>query len=201
VFIKTDQLDGETDWKLRRAVRKTQENENEADLMTVCGKDCVVANPPNDQIYEFTGVYKPARGKKESLGLENTVWANTVLASSGWMLCLVLHTGSETRMAMNTHEPRHKIGKVDLEMNRLSKILFAMMALISLVVIALDGFQGPWYFKFFRMILLLSSIIPISMRINLDFAKIYYCIKIGNDKEIEGCVARTTTIPEELGRI
>ena len=169
--------------------------------MTVCGNDSVVANPPNDQIYEFTGVYTSFCGQKESLGLENTVWANTVLASTGWMLGLVLHTGNETRMAMNTHEPRMKIGKVDLEINRLSKILFVMMAIISGVIVALDGLQGRWYLKFFRIILLLSSIIPISMRINLDFAKIYYCIRIGNDKEIEGCVPRTTTIPEELGRI
>jgi phospholipid-translocating ATPase len=51
------------------------------------------------------------------------------------------------------------------------------------------------------MVLLLSSIIPISMRINLDFAKVYYSYCIGSDNDIEGCIPRTTTIPEELGRI
>lgn len=102
---------------------------------------------------------------------------------------------------MNVHEPRMKIGQVDLEINRLSKILFCMMSIIAFFIICLDGFYGQWYFKFFRMILLLSSIIPISMRINLDFAKIYYSYRISSDPHIEGCIARTTTIPEELGRI
>lgn len=47
----------------------------------------------------------------------------------------------------------------------------------------------------------MSSIIPISMRVNLDFAKLVYCFKINQDKEIEGTIARNSTIPEELGRI
>ena len=156
----------------------TQANSNELQLMT--GDDYIVANPPNDQIYEFTGVFHSG-STNESLGLENTVWANTVLASTGWILGLVLHTGKETRMAMNVHEPRMKIGQVDLEINRLSKILFCMMTIISFCIISVDGFYGEWYFKFFRLLLLLSSIIPISMRMNLDFAKIYYSYRISTD--------------------
>lgn len=77
--------------------------------------------------------------------MENTIWANTVLASSGFILGMVLHTGQETRMAMNTSQPRMKIGKLDLEVNWLSKVLFVMMCLISLVIVALDGFTGNWY--------------------------------------------------------
>ena len=52
-----------------------------------------------------------------------------------------------------------------------------------------------------RMIILLSSIIPISMRVNLDFAKLFYSYNVNNDKLIEGSIARNSTIPEELGRV
>ena len=76
-----------------------------------------------------------------------------------------------------------------------------MMVLISLVLIILKGFSGEWYLIFFRYLLLLSSIIPISMRINLDFGKAYFSILISTDKNIEGCTARNTSIPEELGRV
>lgn len=34
---------------------------------------------------------------KESLSLENTMWANTVLASSGHVLGMIVYTGIETR--------------------------------------------------------------------------------------------------------
>ena len=63
------------------------------------------------------------------------------------------------------------------------------------------GFYGDWYFKFFRVILLLCAIIPISMRINLDLGKIYYSYCIQTDSKIPGCIVRNSTIPEELGRL
>lgn len=135
--------------------------------------------PQNDEIYDFKGLYRSADGMEvEGLSLANTIWANTVLASSGFILGIVVYTGRETRMAMNTSQPRMKTGKLDLEVNWLSKVLFGMMCLISFGIVALDGFEGDWTLKFFRMNLLLCSIIPISMRINLDLAKIYYSYMI-----------------------
>ena len=49
--------------------------------------------------------------------------------------------------------------------------------------------------------LLFSAIIPISLRVNLDMAKTLYSYRMMRDKEIPGTVVRTSTIPEELGRI
>lgn len=114
---------------------------------------------------------------------------------------MVVHTGVETRMAMNASAPRQKVGTLDLEVNWLSKVLFAMMVVFSVAMILADGLKGDWYFKFFRVVLLLCAIIPISMRINLDFAKLFYKYNIETDKDIEGTIARNSTIPEELGRL
>ena len=114
---------------------------------------------------------------------------------------MVVHTGIETRMAMNMSQPRQKVGKLDNEVNWLSKVLFVLMVVVSAAIICIDGFYGDWYFKFFRMILLLCAIIPISMRINLDLAKIFYSYQISNDERIKGCIVRNSTIPEELGRL
>lgn len=88
-----------------------------------------------------------------------------------------------------------------MEVNWLAKVLFVLMVVISALIIAADGFYGDWYFKFFRVILLLCAIIPISMRINLDFAKLFYKYQVETDDEITGTIARNSTIPEELGRI
>ena len=40
-----------------------------------------------------------------------------------------------------------------------------------------------------------------SLRINLDLAKTYYSYEIEHDKTIPNTTVRTSTIPEELGRI
>jgi phospholipid-translocating ATPase len=96
VFIRTDQLDGETDWKLRKAVPLTQKKNPPTDIIFM--KAYVKALAPNDQIYDFKGyLLDQERDQKEPLSLENTLWANTVLASSDYVLGLVLYTGVETR--------------------------------------------------------------------------------------------------------
>lgn len=102
---------------------------------------------------------------------------------------------------MNAKSPLTKFGKLDHELNKLSKYLFIMMIILSLCIVALQGFKGSWYINFFRFILLLSSIIPISLRVNLDLAKVYYSYGIYQDEEIPGTIPRNSTIPEELGRI
>ena len=81
-FIRTDQLDGETDWKLRKAPGLTQEL-SEKDIVNLDG--FIQYEPPSKLIYNFEGVIKFKNNqdiwKKEPLNLENTMWASTVVAS------------------------------------------------------------------------------------------------------------------------
>jgi len=200
IFIRTDQLDGETDWKLRTALSWTQKCSSPQDLLAPGGH--VVAQPPSEAIYDFTAYCEGAgSSEKQPLSVENTMWQNTVLASQGYIYGLVLYTGGETRSNMSSKKPRSKAGSLDYEINYLAKILFVVMMSLSLLIVAMDGFYGVWQLKYFRCVLLLCSIIPISMRLNLDFAKLYYSYKISTDPRIKDTVARSSTIPEELGRI
>ena len=77
-FIRTDQLDGETDWKLRKAPEATQ-NMTEEELINYEGK--LECGAPSKLIYNFEGSLNLKNGEKEPLNLENTMWASTVLAS------------------------------------------------------------------------------------------------------------------------
>ncbi len=48
-------------------------------------------------IYEFEGKFvNKSDDETEGLGLEQTLWANTVLASSGFIIGMVVYTGCET---------------------------------------------------------------------------------------------------------
>ena len=110
IFIKTDQLDGETDWKVRRAIRSTHSVMFNDNFAHVDGK--VLYAPACDDIYDFVGSFVNPENKKEALSLDNTAWANTVLAA-GHMMGVVVFTGHETRSQMHSREPRTKIGKFD----------------------------------------------------------------------------------------
>lgn len=72
---------------------------------------------------------------------------------------------------------------------------------LALLMMCLKGFQGPWHRYLFRFVLLFSYIIPISLRVNLDMGKAFYSWSIMKDAAIPGTVVRSTTIPEELGRV
>lgn len=225
-FIRTDQLDGETDWKLRRAVSSTQKLPND-DALAALRASIYIERPKKD-IYKyglfpcvlvlrafshfcpfsFVGNFtriqgdgmRDSRNVVEPLSVENTVWMNTVIAS-GTIVGVAVYTGKETRSVMNTSQPSTKTGKLDLELNTMAKLLCLLLVFLAFLLVALNQFSGNWPITLFRFTLLFSAIIPISLRVNLDMGKTLYAYLIMKDKEIEGTIVRTSTIPEELGRI
>ena len=122
-----------------------------------------------------------------------------MLASQGYIIGMVAYTGGETWANMNSNSPWSKIGLIDQEINFLSKILFILMLFFAGTIVVLNGFHGNWGLMFFRFVLLLCSIIPISLWVNLDLAKIWYSHSIDADKQIFETVTRNSSIPEELG--
>ncbi|KAH9913487.1 protein transporter [Fomitopsis serialis] len=211
-FIRTDQLDGETDWKLRVAVPTCQKLPSERELMDLDAE--IYADAPTKDIHTFIGTFTINSPRSaddddvpmvqvptvEPLSAENVLWANTVLAA-GSAVGFVVYTGPETRAVMNTSHPETKVGLLDLEINRLAKILCAVTFALSFALVALNGFRGLWYIYIFRFLILFSSIIPISLRVNLDMGKTVYAQQIMKDSEIPNTIVRTSTLPEELGRI
>lgn len=193
----SDQLDGETDWKLKLAVPATQKLSEDSQLF--CLDASIFIEKPQKDIHSFIGTFT-TDNEEESLDVQNTLWANSVVAA-GKATGIIIYTGSETRSVMNNSQPRSKVGLLDLEINNITKVLFCAMVGLSFVMMCLKGFDGPWYRYMFRFVLLFSYIIPISLRVNLDMGKAFYSYQIQSDSEIYGTVVRSTTIPEELGRI
>ena len=216
-FIRTDQLDGETDWKLRLASPLTQSLDPRSFTRLK-----IVAGKPDKKVNEFIGTVEystPTSNirvghespstqrsvKSAPLTIDNTAWANTVLASSATVLAVVVYTGAQTRQALSTSPSRSKTGLLEYEINNLTKILCALTLTLSIVLVALEGFENrenqKWYVAITRFLILFSTIIPISLRVNLDMGKTVYAWFVERDQDIPDTVVRTSTIPEELGRI
>ena len=199
-FIRTDQLDGETDWKLRKAPSMSQQMESDKFFTNDLHVEC---EPPSKFIYNFEGVIvnRTDEGpQKEALNLENTMWASTVVASMK-VIGIVIYTGRETRARMNSSTPKMKIGILDQELNRSNVYLFLIMISLAFFLAGAKGFDSKFPFLFFKYIILFCAIIPISLRVNLDVSKTYFSYVINRDKSIPETIARNSTIPEELGRI
>ncbi|KAL2129954.1 hypothetical protein VTI74DRAFT_7078 [Chaetomium olivicolor] len=217
-FIRTDQLDGETDWKLRLASPLSQ-NLATGELVRVR----VTGGKPDKKVNEFVGTLEllPSRqdamstttfspddessAKAAPLTIDNTAWANTVIASHATTLAVIVYTGPQTRSALSTSPSRSKTGLLEYEINSLTKILCFLTLALSIILVALEGFSNTkgniWYVKIMRFLVLFSTIVPISLRVNLDLGKTVYSWFIQRDPGIPGAVVRTSTIPEDLGRI
>jgi phospholipid-translocating ATPase len=232
-FIRTDQLDGETDWKLRVASplsqaldisaftrlkivaskpdRKVNEFVGTLELLPVVGmtkkQEIVRGQGTSERGVETFGDGDPTSAAVESapLTIDNTAWANTVVASACTTLAVVVYTGPQTRQALSTSPSRSKTGLLDCEINHLTKILCAVTLALSLILVALEGLEKresqKWYVAMMRFLILFSTIIPISLRVNLDMGKTVYARFIERDPDVPGAVVRTSTIPEELGRV
>ena len=200
-FIRTDQLDGETDWKLRKAPGLTQTMD---DMNYFINNNIVECEPPSKLIYNFEGVIKccnnEGENKKEALNLENTMWASTVVASQK-IIGIIIYTGKETRAKMNSSSPKVKIGILDDELNRSNVYLFIIMFILSLILSCAKGVDSKFIFVFIKYIILFCAIIPIALRVNLDVSKTFFSYVINRDDSIPQTIARNSTIPEELGRI
>ena len=199
-FIRTDQLDGETDWKLRKAPAATQKL-NEYELLQL--NAIINYEPPSKFIYNFEGLLIVRNNDnvvKEALGLENTMWASTVVASQK-IIGIVIYTGNETRARMNSSIPKIKIGILDQELNMNTFYLFCIMLLVATLLTSLKGVYSKMFFTFFKFIVLFCAIIPIALRVNLVISKSFFSFVINRDKSIPETIARNSTIPEELGRI
>lgn len=227
-FIRTDQLDGETDWKLRLPSLLSQ-----ALPLKDLTRLKITASSPDKRVNEFfgtielgppTGFYDAHVDKSTGsannseaqdsasqhansapLTIDNTAWANTVLASNTVTYAAIIYTGSQTRAALSTSPSRSKVGLLEYEINNLTKILCALTFALSIVLVALEGFEPTndkeWYVAIMIYLILFSTIIPMSLRVNLDMAKSVYGRFIQRDKDIPGTLVRTSTIPEDLGRI
>ncbi len=71
------------------------------------------------------------------------------------------------------------IGACEEEINASAKLLFVMSMVLSGVMTALKGSGGTWVETLFRFVILFSSIIPISLRVNMDMAKTFHTLFIG----------------------
>jgi phospholipid-translocating ATPase len=153
-FVRTDQLDGETDWKLRVAVPACQALNDDAALLALRAE--IYADAPSKDIHTFIGTFTVDNPNPpsiideeedlpmisgptvEPLSAENVLWANTVLAS-GSAVGFVIYTGPETRAVMNTSHPQTKSGLLDIEINRLAKVG--------------TFFEGPSVLKFYVIVI------------------------------------------------
>ncbi|SPQ94422.1 unnamed protein product (mitochondrion) [Plasmodiophora brassicae] len=226
-FVQTMNLDGETNLKARTAVPNLQA----LDVKAIENfQEVLVCAPPDSSIYRFD-----SHIGNISLSGDQLIQQTTTIKNTAYVYGVAVYTGADTKFAQNKGTAHVKWTKVDGFINRVAIALF----IFQLVIVAIFGAVGNvWerttgsrhyylntskedaYINLaiypLRFLLLISTIIPISLKVTLDVCKFFYAKFIGWDLRLfddgvdeghpdqepyEPAQANNTSISEDLGQI
>ncbi|XP_003369767.1 putative phospholipid-transporting ATPase IA [Trichinella spiralis] len=211
-YVETSNLDGETNLKLRQGSVKTAHllsHETLGEFFAYL--DC---EPPNRQLYELSGKLTLPDNTEIPLGPDQLLLRGSLLKNTQWIFGVVIYTGHETKLMLNSNVAPLKRSNVDRITNNQILILFVILMITSLIsAIAAQIWSNTyqtssWYlglyevqsthfgYNFLTFIILYNNLIPISLQVTLEVdLEMYYA------PTDQPAAARTSNLNEELGQV
>lgn len=224
-YIETKNLDGETNLK-RKLIPKDLWGLKENQLSKIDWN--LQYEKPNPFLYTFKGNINKENGKIP-LDNSNFILRGCSLRNTQWIIGVVLYTGHETKIMLNSTKARPKNSSLMNVMNRQIAILFifqlifclfsAFYAVIwyhmygnDLKYMEFNKLNGLFYFfwiKYGTWLIIFQNFVPISLIVTLEMVKFVQGIFISNDEKLKtnlnplnGYVSvHTSSLNEELGQI
>lgn len=221
-YVETSNLDGETNLKLRQGVKATANLLTGEDLTNVYGMvECEV---PNRHLYEFVGNIQLQAQSAVPLGPNQLLLRGAMLRNTAWIFGLVVYTGHQTKLMLNSTSTPLKRSNVEKLTNTQILLLFALLVVLSLVCAVANKVWSSshtehWYLFFeeqpennfgltlLTFIILYNNLIPISLQVTLEVVKFIQAIFINWDLDMyyeptdTPAMARTSNLNEELGQV
>ncbi|KAF8582656.1 phospholipid-translocating P-type ATPase [Ramaria rubella] len=229
-FVETKNLDGETNLKSRHAVQALSSLRTArqcADSKQAHFKiDC---EAPDVNMYKLNAAVI-APDVTHPIDLQTTLLRGTVLRNTKWVIGVVLFTGADTKITLNSGCTPSKRSKVERQMNPqvfINLILLAIMAVVCGIVDALIEQKkypesAPWLYDDNRSsdnpqinglvtwanaFITFQNIIPISLYLSIEFVRtaqaafIYFDHQIYYEKTEQRTLARSWNLSDDLGQV
>lgn len=127
-FVETKNLDGETNLKSRNAVATLTHLRTAKDCTNVRNKFEIECDRPDVNMYKLNAALVVGSGdaKEREAGvggqthpieMQNALLRGTVLRNTAWVIGVVIYTGEDTRIVMNSGGTPSKRSKVERQMN------------------------------------------------------------------------------------
>ncbi|XP_078614739.1 phospholipid-transporting ATPase IF-like isoform X2 [Branchiostoma floridae x Branchiostoma japonicum] len=228
--ITTASLDGETNLKIHSSVPDTAHYNTIPELKGLYAS--IECQEPEPDLYRFVGRINIFKSPNEpvavrTLGPLNILLRGARLKNTPYIYGVAVHTGQETKMALNSHTKLGKRSVIEKSMNTyLLFYLFVLLAETSLCTGLKYWYIGrvgePWYVgedpskrpafleglvDFLAFLVLFNYVIPISLYVTVEFQKflgsifISWDIEMYDEKNNLKAQANTSDLNEELGQI
>ncbi|GFV88598.1 phospholipid-transporting ATPase IA [Trichonephila clavipes] len=130
-YIETANLDGETNLKIRQGLPQTSSWLTPRDLGRLRGT--LECEAPNRHLYEFTGNLRIAGKQTLPLGADQLLLRGAKLRNTNWVFGIVVYTGHETKLMMNSTTAPLKRSTVDRITNNQILMLFLLLIILCLI--------------------------------------------------------------------
>lgn len=229
-FVETKNLDGETNLKIRQALR--------------CGsgirhaRDCqhaqfwIDSEGPLPNLYSFNGVarWRSHEGfHSEPITINNMLLRGTTLRNTDWVIGVVIFTGMDTKIMLNAGITPTKRSRIQIDMNLLVIYNFGLLFVLCFISGIVNGIifrrkrTSARYFEFggvagdsaavngivtfWSTLILYQSLVPISLYISIEIVKTIQAFFIYSDcymyyEPIDyPCTPKSWNISDDLGQI
>jgi phospholipid-translocating ATPase len=115
-FVETKNLDGETNLKSRNACPALTDLHTAADCVSKLNAFSVECDRPDTNMYRFNATVT-RNGGKSPVDVQTVLLRGTVLRNTGWVVGVVLFTGVDTKIVLNSGGTPSKRSRVERQIN------------------------------------------------------------------------------------
>ncbi|KAJ1665757.1 phospholipid transporting ATPase [Coemansia sp. RSA 1646] len=224
-FVETKNLDGETNIKTKHALHKTTDLCSPAQLAAF--KCTIDAEPPNTLLYSFKGSlrilpdssmplqantfdeYDELSAAVDPLSVDNMLLRGSVVRNTKWAVGVIVFTGNESKIMMNSGETPSKRSRIERMMNYQVITQFCLLFILCLLTAILGGIyygesesfpavfvkkfetsttktSAPLYgfLTFWTSLILYQTVVPISLYVTIEIVKAFQAYFINQDMDM-----------------
>lgn len=156
------------------------------------------------------------------LTVKNFIPREATIKGAEWIIGVIVYTGPDTKVLLGQQKPQYKMSKIDKITNQLVLLIMFLQVSISSLIAGgaiIADLQPRWwlnltrdsryeyptallgFFSFFACMLLITMMIPISMVISLEIAKVYQAVFMRRDEAMPGAATPSQALNDDLGQI
>ncbi|GFP54516.1 phospholipid-transporting ATPase DNF1 [Trichoderma asperellum] len=213
-YVETKNLDGETNLKVRQALRCGRGIKHARDCERAQFR--IESEEPQPNLYKYNGAIRwqqkipgyldeEPEEMTEAITIDNLMLRGCNLRNTEWILGVVVFTGHDTKIMMNAGLTPSKRSRIAREMNWTVIINFIILSIMCLLAAIINGVawsrtDASLYFfdfgsiggspgvtgfvTFWAAIIVFQNLIPISLYITLEIIRTLQAIFIYNDVQM-----------------
>ncbi|TVY41778.1 Phospholipid-transporting ATPase [Lachnellula subtilissima] len=236
-YVETKNLDGETNLKVRHALRSGQKIKHAHDCERT--EFVIESEPPQANLYQYSAAARwtqyddkipdsLGRSMIEPISINNMLLRGCNLRNTDWVLGVVIFTGFDTKIMMNSGLTPSKFSRITRELTHNViynfGILFAMCVVSAIIEgvafgksnTSIQDFEfgsigsspgADGFITFWAALILFQNLVPIALYISLEIIRtlqaffIYSDIEMYYEKLDYPCTPKSWNISDDLGQI